>query len=263
MSESPKKVAKIDTPDEVVGEVEPAGDYFLAFDIERVGSAKKYGVLAVGTCFGTKGGIVIEKRAFCSKVPPPEGFDPSTFKFWSGFPEVLARIDAEAIDDHMAALHAYLLDLEVRFGPFGKGCKNKLRLVTDNPGYDAHWISEMFYQLFGDESKAISEMFTAYVATDDPSEQQRFLLPSERLFVDTFAEQSEHSHFPSDDAAQHYLRQCALERVCANRKKPPRNTPELYLLLGRLIDQSSVQDVLAALIETDSAMVEDIKKKGR
>jgi hypothetical protein len=243
MSESPEKVAKTELP---------AEEYFLAFDIERVGSAKKYGVLAVGTCFGTRDGEVIEKRAFCGKVPPPEGFDASTLKFWSGFPDVLKQIDEQAVDNHMHVLHAYLVQLEQRFGPFGKGCKNKLRLVSDNPGYDALWCATMFFELFGDDGKTISEMFTAYVPTDDPSEQQRFLFPSERRAVEEYAEKVAHTHFPSEDAEQHFLRQCALETVARERQQKSANfTDEMREQLRTLVADSSVRQVIAELIELD------------
>jgi hypothetical protein len=243
MSESPKKVAK-------------RPEYFLAFDIERTGSAKKYGVLAVGTCFGTKGGDIIETRAFCGKVPPPEGFDPSTREFWSKFPEVLERIDAEAVEDHMEDLHAYLLDLETRFGPFGKGCDAKLRLVTDNPGYDSHWISTMFYELFGDKAKAIAEMFHAYVPTDDPSEQHRFLLPSERAYVDACAAKAPHGHWPVDDATHHYLRQCALEDVWARRAHATKFTKEQREQLMQLIEADGIGQFIAELVAVDKAMLD-------
>lgn len=206
MSESPKKVSKLaDSPKE----------YFLAVDIESCG---KGDILAIGATFGKKDGTVIESRAFCSKVPTTaDGYDKRTWEdFWIKHPDILARIDAEAIEDHIGVFHDWLLGLEKVYGPFGRRHRDTvhLRLVTDNSAFDIGEIDTYFKPRFG---HGLKHMFDDYVPDDNPTEQERFLLPGEQLLVESLVT-AVHDHYPAHDSLQDFQRQCALELVAANRK---------------------------------------------
>jgi len=185
----------------------------LAVDIETIGKEAERGILAVGLCFGKDDGTIIEKRAFCSKVPPPEKFEKHCWEqFWSKFPEQLARIDACAVDDHIGKFHAFLLELEQKYGPFGRKHNREveLRLVSDNPGFDISRINFEFYRR--GFPVALAEMFSDYVPTDDPTEQERGLTQRQAALVQSFIT-APHDHFPSNDAAQIYQRMCAVKLV--------------------------------------------------
>jgi hypothetical protein len=207
MSESPKKVAKTANKPE---------EYFLAIDIESCG---KGDILAIGATFGKKDGTVIESRAFCSKPPStPAGYDKHTWEeFWINHPQILARIDAEAIEDHIGVFHDWLLGLEKIYGPFGRRHREEvhLRLITDNAAYDLGEIDTHFKPRFG---HGIKHMFDDYVPDDNPTEQERFLLPKERELVESMIT-AVHDHYPAHDSLQDFQRQCALELVAANREK--------------------------------------------
>jgi hypothetical protein len=210
-----------DVPPNKVARIEPR-KYLLSMDCERKGKQSKHGVWAVGVVFGLQNGTVLESRAFCSKAEPSD-FDPETLE-WAlkAMPEAMARINNEAISNHMRALFDYLMDLQTRYGPFGRKHKDTvhLRFCSDNPAYDMHWISTEFHKMFGDESTTVAEMFDDYCPTDDPTEQERFLLPEERRYVEDCVKRVPHDHYPLNDAMQIYVRQCALEVVAQRRSLP-------------------------------------------
>lgn len=197
--------------------------YFLSVDIERVGGAFKYGILAIGVCFGTSDNVVLDSRAFCSRVPDPSGFEPRCYKFWSEFPDVLARIDTEAAasaDQRAPALQfaSWLADIEQRYGPFGRAhqSERELRLVSDNPAYDLGVIGQSLSVLVGGEAKPVAEMFSDYVPTDDPTEQVRFATPEQRAAIDAFVT-APHDHYPANDAKEIYQMRCGIEVVLGNK----------------------------------------------
>ncbi len=199
--------------------IEPSADapkeIYIAVDIERVGASFKYGILAIGACVGFSNGVIIEKRMFASKVPPKEGFEPRTYDWWQQFPDVLQHINNHAEPDHIRKFHAWLLELDRVWGPFGRDNvgKVKARLVSDNPAYDIGVINLEFYKLFGDEAKPMAEMFSAgYVPTDDPTEQEAFLSAAQHEFVEAFIT-APHDHNPENDATQIYQRRCGLRAL--------------------------------------------------
>ena len=187
--------------------------YFLAVDIERVGPDFKYGILAIGACFGTSDGTIIEQRAFCAKVPPAENFDPKCWsEFWSKYPEVLKRINGAATGAPITLFHHWLLELQIRFGPFGRKHKDKVnfKLVSDNPAYDIGMINLEFFKL--GLTRSMAEMFDDYVPTDDPSEQVRAMTADQKKRVDAFIK-APHDHWPVNDATQIFQQRCGIAAV--------------------------------------------------
>lgn len=174
-------------------------EYLLAVDIECTGPQLGRPILAIGAVFGTIDRVLV-KRSFCGAVPPPGEFDPDTWKFWSQFPDILKRINDQAEDKHEMHFWHWLHGLEIIYGPFGRGPKAeaKLRLVSDNPGYDLAKIAVRFYALMGDNAKLMSEMFT-YAPTSDPTEQQELATPEQLELIKSFIT-APHSHEPCDDA---------------------------------------------------------------
>lgn len=199
---SPTKVAREEVP-----------TYYLAVDIERVGAGFHYGILAVGACFGKSNGTIIEQPAFCSKVPPQEGFDPVCWStFWHKFPKTLERIDKEAIPNHIEALHTWLLNLETKYGPFGRKHKDKvvLRLLSDNPAFDIGMINLEFNK--AGLPRPMAEMWDDYVPTDDPTEQVRGLTEEQMVVVNSFIT-CENNHWPVDDATRIFQMRCGITAV--------------------------------------------------
>ena len=189
--------------------------YYLSIDIERVGADFHYGVLAVGAVFGTTDGTVLAQADFCSTVPPPEQFEPDCWqRFWSQHPAILERINANATEDHIGKFHTWLLDLEKRYGPFGRKHAEaggaKLKLVSDNPGYEWGMLSHEFFKL--GKRKWIGEMFDDYVPTEDPTQQMRGLTPAQKAVVRA-AEETPHDHWPVNDAKRTYEQMCAIHAL--------------------------------------------------
>lgn len=189
--------------------------YYLSIDIERVGADFHYGVLAVGAVLGTTDGKVLEEGVFCDTVPPPEKFEPACWdRFWSQHPAALARINENATEKHIEKFHTWLLDLEKKYGPFGRKHAEaggaKLKLVSDNPGYEWGFLSREFEKL--KKPKWIAEMFDDYVPTEDPSQQMRGLTPEQKATVRA-AEKTPHDHWPLNDAKRTYEQMCAIHAL--------------------------------------------------
>lgn len=189
-------------------------EYLLAIDIECSGPQLGRQIMAIGVVFGMPDGTVIQKRSFCGNVPPSDEFDPDTWKFWSQFPDILARIQAQAVPDHERAFNNWLEALNIIYGPFGRNGKPKLRLLSDNPGYDLAKIAVRLRDLYGPDAKLVAEMF-GYMPTSDPSEQEELATDEQRTLINSY-KKSEHNHEPSDDALfifQNYLGVQAAKRL--------------------------------------------------
>jgi len=198
----------------VVKDKDLVPEYYLSIDIERIGPDFKYGILAIGICFGKSDGTIIEQRAFCDKVPTKDRFDQRTWnEFWSKFPEILSRIDKEAISDHIKVFNDYLIELEKKYGPFGRKNKDKVvfKLLSDNPGYDMGMINLEFYKSHF-LSKSIAEMFNDYVSTDDPTQIMRGMNKEQRKEVEKYIT-APHDHWPVNDATQIYQMRCGIKSV--------------------------------------------------
>lgn len=190
-----------------------AKEYLLSVDIECTGPQLGRSIMAIGAVFGMPDGTVIQKRSFCGAVPAPDQFDPKTWEFWSQFPDILARIQQQSEPDHERNFYHWLEALNIIYGPFGQNGKPKLRLLSDNPGYDLAKIAVRFYAFFGPDTKTVAEMF-GYMPTSDPSEQQE-LATEEQLKVIKSYMTSPHNHEPSDDALhifQNYIGVQAVKR---------------------------------------------------
>jgi len=191
----------------------PAKRYYLAVDIERTGPEFSRGILAIGACFGTADGTILLQRAFCAKVPPVEAFEQRCWsEFWTKFPAVLARIDAESVDDPIGDFRAWALALQSKYGPFGRRFKTttEFRWVSDNPAYDVGMINlEFFKRGF---THSLAEMFDDYVPTDDPSERVRMLNAALKARVAARCT-APHDHWPVNDATQIFQQRCALDAV--------------------------------------------------
>jgi hypothetical protein len=189
--------------------------YFLAVDIESCG---KNDILAIGLVFGKRTGEVLEKHAFCAKPPLSQsGFDKETWnQFWKHHPDILARIDAASTEDPIKEFYEMVVRIDLKYGPFGRKHKDvaELRLVSDNPAYDIGLIDYHLIQRFG---KKLNACFSDYVPTDDPTEQETFLLPEEKKIVSAWCT-TEHDHFPSNDAEQIFQRRCGIAQVEKARK---------------------------------------------
>jgi len=193
----------------------PVKRYYLAVDIERSGPEFMRGILAIGACFGTSDGTILLQRAFCAKVPPPEAFEKRCWaEFWVKFPAVLARIDAESVDDPIGDFRTWALALQSKYGPFGRRFKatTEFRLVSDNPAYDIGMMNlEFFKHGF---THSLAEMFDDYVPTDDPSERVRGLTAEQRARVEALCT-APHDHWPVNDATRIFQQRCAFESVVA------------------------------------------------
>ena len=193
----------------------PVKRYYLAVDIERSGPEFTRGILAIGACFGTSDGTILLQRAFCAKVPTPEAFEKRCWvEFWVKFPAVLARIDAESVDDPIGDFRTWALALQSKYGPFGRRFKatTEFRLVSDNPAYDIGMMNlEFFKHGF---THSLAEMFDDYVPTDDPSERVRGLTAEQRARVEALCT-APHDHWPVNDATRIFQQRCAFESVVA------------------------------------------------
>lgn len=264
---------------------EPVKRYYLAVDIERAGASMgKYGILAIGACFGRDDGTVLATRAFCWNVPQKDGFEPRCWnEFWVNFPQVLERIAAEASQTPMADFLLWVGELEQKYGPFGRQHKTqKLSLVSDNPAYDIGIINVEIFKLWrGFEQmpllnslrddvkywyndtpicshdpelrerirsafaaldsldavapaelrhkksleaiekqggRPLAEMFSGYVSTDDPTEQENGLTPEQKARVEA-AIKAPHDHWPVNDATQIFERMCAVKKELQQQKQ--------------------------------------------
>jgi hypothetical protein len=220
-SDSEDGVAKNTKLEEVVAVAaavapEERKEYWLALDLERLGPEYAYGVLAIGVCFGTPDGTVLDARAFCGRVPEQSGFDAYCWSsFWSKFPDVLARIDSEAQDDHVLACYRWLCELEAKYGPFGRrhAAQRKLVLLSDNPAYDFGVLGAEIAHLRGRAvARPISEMFDDYVPTDDPGEQLTFASAEQRERVFSYVT-APHDHYPANDATQIFQMRAGIRAV--------------------------------------------------
>jgi len=199
--------------------VEEVKSYYLSVDIERTGCAFIEGILAIGVCFGSADGTVIEQRAFCAKVPVPEDFDEDCWnEFWSKHTDVLDRIDAAATPTPFEDFYAFLLELESKYGPFGRKYTDKVRFkyLSDNPGYDIGHLSVLAYQ--HNKRLHLQEMFTDYVNVADPTEQIRGLPAVEQARVKKACEHVPHDHWPVNDATKIFHMQCAVDEAIRRYK---------------------------------------------
>lgn len=193
-------------------------ELYLAVDIERIGAGFEYGVLAIGVCFGKSDGTIIEQRAFCDKVPAREMFEERTWnEFWCKFPEILAKINENAIPNHIVAFRDYLVELEKKYGPFGRKHKDKVvfKLLSDNPAYDIGLINLEFYK--NKIKFPMAEMFDDYVSTNDPSQQIRMMTSGQKKKVEKYITVS-HDHWPVNDATGIFQTQCGIKAVLASKE---------------------------------------------
>jgi len=162
--------------------------YYLALDIEHTGGplTDPKRVLMIGLCFGRVDGTVLLQRAFCWPVPKPAEFDRKTWEeFWLKYPNVIARIDEEAkkTQTPLADFLECLMDLEKKYGPFGKDAPSTImRYVSDNPGGDIGSINTAIYQLARGiatirDVKAVSER----LVKDAPSDVYNEMLVNKAL----------------------------------------------------------------------------------
>jgi hypothetical protein len=191
--------------------------YILAVDIERTGKAFKYGVWAVGACFGTDDGQVLEVAQYACHKEDVVDYDPETWSdFWVKFPEIRRKINSFAVKDPIGEFHNWLVQLQEKYGPFGRkyNKRAKLTLASDNPAYDfGHLMVEFAKKGF---ERGIAEMFDDYVSTEDPSEQDNALLPDERVEVQASLAVP-HSHEPIDDAMMIFQQLVGVRKVLAKR----------------------------------------------
>ena len=200
--------------------------YILAVDLERTGPSFRYGVWAIGACFGTDDGTILETVIGSKAAMDERDYDPKTWdEFWSKLPDIRNRINSFAVDNHMRLFHQWLEALETRYGPFGRKhtSKVKLSLASDNPGYDfGHLMVE--FRKHGYEH-GVAEMFDDYVSTDDPSEQENGLMPDERKEAVKMITAG-HTHDPLDDAIVIFQHLCGIRRVLKMRAvQPPSSDP--------------------------------------
>jgi len=192
--------------------------YILAVDIERTGPAFRYGVWSIGACFGTDDGTILETFISSKTAVDEKDYDPETWtEFWSKLPVIRERVNSFAVEDHIREFHVWLEALETRYGPFGRKhtSKVKLSLASDNPGYDFGHLMVEFHK-HGYE-RGVAEMFSDYVSTDDPSEQENGLIPDEREEAKKFITAG-HTHDPLDDAIAIFQHLCGIRRVLALRE---------------------------------------------
>lgn len=194
--------------------------YILAVDIERTGADFKYGVWAIGACFGTEDGTVLSTMQCAKRVQDEVDYDAKTWsEFWSKLPEVRARINtyAQPQFDHIVMFRDWLQVLQATYGPFGRKHQavTKLSLASDNPAYDFGHIMLAFKER-GFE-RGVAEMFDDYVPTDDPSEQEAALSPTERDEARSRIT-AQHTHEPVEDARAVFQHLCGVRRVLADRR---------------------------------------------
>jgi len=192
--------------------------YILAIDIERTGAAFKHGVWAIGACFGTDDGVVIQNQIFAKKAIDEVDYDDKTWaEFWKNMPGIRENINALAIPDHIRAFHDWLVMIERTYGPFGRRHQKtvKFRLASDNPAYDFGHIMVAFHEHGYD--RGVAEMFDDYVPTDDPTEQEAGLTEEERKEAHGFARVA-HTHDPRDDAAAIFQLLCGVRHVLKKRE---------------------------------------------
>ena len=203
--------ALVSTPSTSLGSgLPPRRDYLCAIDIERAGPHFHHGIMAIGVCFGHANGKVLEQQVFCWAVPPEEEFDPDTWTWWQQFPDVLARIDRERISHPLDEFQQFMVDLERKYGPFGRKHNDTTRfeLVSDNPAYDIGHINLQLH--LAGFVYPLAEMFDDYVSTSDPTEQITLASPALRKKLQD-AMKTPHTHWPVDDATRDYELQCAIE----------------------------------------------------
>lgn len=224
--------------------------YILAVDIERTGKAFDYGVWAVGACFGTDDGQVLEVAQYARHMKDEVDYDPETWSdFWIKFPEIRRKINSLAVTDPIGEFHGWLVQLQDKYGPFGRkfNKRAKLTLASDNPAYDfGHLMVEFSKKGF---TRGIAEMFTDYVSTEDPSEQESALLPDERVEVQASLT-APHSHEPIDDAMMIFQQLVGVRKVLAKRASAsttPSATQQVPVTAG---DAASV--TTAVRIDSDS-----------
>lgn len=183
---------------------------YVSIDIETISPDYSVPIAAVGLVVGDEKGNVLDRRAFCHKYNEAQ-MDSETKKFWDQFPYVLERIRAEAVADPMAELHTYLVNLEKKYGPFGRKHKDRVEFkwLCDNPGFDISRINSEFKDRGW---RPLAEMFDDYVSTDDPSEQMRGLTPMQKNRVDSYVK-TPHTHWPVDDAEETYEQYIGIEKT--------------------------------------------------
>lgn len=175
---------------------------YLSIDIERASPDFSSPILAIGVCFGRDDGTILEQRAFCHSVPPRDEFEPSCSAFWAQHEAVLARIDAEAVPTPIRDFHAWLVQCEKKYGPFGRKHQDKTKLViVTDCAYDLAHIAVAFDRL--SLRRGVQEMFDDYVSHADPTERIRGLPAKTRAEIEAQL-RTPHDHWPVNDATRTY-----------------------------------------------------------
>lgn len=161
---------------------------------------------------------VIATRAFCAHVPDDSEFEPTCLnEFWSLNRPILARIEAEAVDDPFADLVAWLRQLESAHGPFGRRHKATchFKFASDNPAYDLGFINLELARR-GIELP-LQEMFSDYVPCDDPTQVLFGMTAAERATV-AASVTAPHDHWPVNDATKTFQQMCAVSLALQQRR---------------------------------------------
>ena len=187
--------------------------YLCSVDMEKSRKELGKGVFSVGLVLAESDGTIVVAKRFSRPVDidGPE-FDESTRQFWKQHPDILARLNADTSKLVWCDVAAHLRGLNETYGPFNY---DNFRWICDNPAFD---VAQLSLELFLDKEVDVplSEMFSGYVATSDPTEQYKGLLKMEQAFVDSQLK-TPHSHDPVEDATRDIEMMVAIYEVYKRR----------------------------------------------